>query len=433
MVETSRAWGYTANRASWKFSEIYGSTRVQENAEKLYEIAEGKEGKGRKTKYFVMQWERGNSGNEHMQGGVYFHSATSLANAQAWLGDLFENPHMEKLANPAEYFKYCKKADTRRMKWMDWGEMPMENGKRKNWELAVEKSREGNTALVGDTALEYEYVKHHQGFAALQTLRMTAKLNREGWVKLDKKVVCIYGPPGMGKTVMVNIMGRAWSAQQGKSGYIMISDEAQWKGLYSNQDMVAIDECGMDGMPYKEMLECMNTSVCTVQVKGGHALWVPDLIVMISMYHPREWGNDRGWGALTTNTWDVPGKVGALQRRFSAICEIKGESFDDPNLTIEPPLPDYLQKLYEDGCAMYAQPAQEEPMSDEALQGAAGKAVEGEDDEELRGLVDDFLERGGEVVEGEERIDGGIDRVTEFEKLGNGGVGDDLDDFDMFH
>jgi len=72
-------------------------------------------------------------------------------------------------------------------------------------------------------------------------------------------------------------------------------------------------------------------------------------------------------------------------------------------------------------------------MSDEALQKTAGKAVEGEDDGKLRELVDDFLERGGEVVEGKERIDGGINRITKFKKLGNGGVGDDLDNFNMFH
>jgi len=52
----------------------------------------------------------------------------------------------------------------------------------------------------------------------------------------------------------------------------MISNEAQWKELYSNQNIIAIDECSMDGITYKEILEYTNTSICTVQMKGGHAL-----------------------------------------------------------------------------------------------------------------------------------------------------------------
>jgi len=72
-------------------------------------------------------------------------------------------------------------------------------------------------------------------------------------------------------------------------------------------------------------------------------------------------------------------------------------------------------------------------MSDEALQGAAGKTMEGEDDKKLRELVDDFLKHGGEVIKKKERIDGGINRVTEFEKLGNGGIGDNLNNFNIFH
>jgi len=282
MDGTARAWGGTANWKNWMMNDIFGVTRVEDNAKWLYEKAETKEGKGRKTKYFVMQWEKGTEGeNDHMQFGVYFTSATSAPNVFKWLDDLFKydtrkgsasQVHLEKLVHPKEWYDYCKKPESRMMKWMEWGEMPMENGKQKGWEVALKVHKEeGTMGLVGNPVTEYEFLRHGRKWDELSTLRTKKMLNQQGWLKLQKKVVCIYGPPGLGKTVMVNIMGRAWCAQKGKSGYIMMSDEPQWKPLYSGKDFIAIDEMGMTGITFKETLECISTSVCTVQIKKEHA------------------------------------------------------------------------------------------------------------------------------------------------------------------
>ncbi len=259
------------------------------------------------AQYAIGQKETGKEGGdqegEHIQGYFYFKNAKSISAVKAIMAKLdFKASIQAQSPNStnAQASDYCKKEDTRREKYIEYGELPMDNGKKRGLAEAVGALKEQGLKRV---ALEYpeEYVKYSTGF-----MRLAHILEGEG-LDEERDVVVYYhwGDSGAGKTVFA----RKWDT----GNYYRTTDmkEKIWFGDYHGERTLIIDEFEGHCLPsYMKVL--LEGGKMEVQTKGGFAWSKWNTVIITSNFDPATLYTSR------ENPWSMhpTQPVGPFQRRF---------------------------------------------------------------------------------------------------------------------
>lgn len=101
--------------------------------------------------------------------------------------------------------------------------------------------------------------------------------------KEDLQVFLYIGKPGTGKT-------KKFEELYGEEGYAFPIGKDLWSDGYQGQVAVCVDDfCG--GMQLKDVLRFLDRYPIQIPRKGGFNWWSPDVIVLTTNVHPKDWYN----------------------------------------------------------------------------------------------------------------------------------------------
>ncbi len=233
-----------------------------------------------KISYGVWQVERApTTGRLHLQGLVIFTRTVRLSAVQRVL------PHahwLQRRGPRSVAIAYCRKENSREAGPYEFGELtPSEQGKRSDLSMVQEKLDGGAKMSLIATEHFGSYCRYRQSFAAYKTLKCDVSRSSKSYV-----TVC-WGPTGTGKTTWVQKqagLGSYWCQKSSDGSY-------KWFDGYEGQADVIFDEFS-SGISHKSLLNLLDFSPATVEIKGGSVNWAPERIWITSNKSPTEWYTD---------------------------------------------------------------------------------------------------------------------------------------------
>lgn len=252
------------------------------------------------------QTERGADGVVHIQGYFRLSNRTKFTT----LKNKLPRAHIEVAINPIKAFEYCSKEDTRIEGPSSTSEPP--------------ESPQAN--LKGSRFHQFQdFVKTHdwdcsvdafpdllKNEGALRKIYERANVKTNALIE-NKRVVCIWGPPGVGKTMYV------MKQLDGKDFYRQTM--STWFDNYNYSKRLFIDDMEPERFPRNLLLQLLDTRVTQVQVKGGACQVNFDEIWITSNFDPSEWYPKKEKGLL------YPGQ--AVRRRMDVYKMGPGFVLDD--------------------------------------------------------------------------------------------------------
>ena len=207
----------------------------------------------------------------HLQGYVYFENARSLRRIKR-AGGRRINLRPAR-GNSKQNRDYCTKEDD----FYESGKLPGQ-GNRTDLRAAIEIAKAGGT-LHDYLASERPTWQGLKNFEKLATT--VATKNLAGKRTQNKQVHWFYGPPGSGKTYHARTTyPDAWvSTSLGNN---------RWFTGYTAQRVAYFDEVHPD--QYRKTVELNHRLLHewheTVEVKGGFVVWLPEIIIISSLFSP---------------------------------------------------------------------------------------------------------------------------------------------------
>lgn len=227
---------------------------------------------------FVGQYERGESGNLHIQGAISYRRSVRLARVRRD----FPGCHAEtRRGTRAQLLAYVTKEETREGDREPWhfGE-PFDSGQGKRTDIdgAIQLVREGGIAALQEESPAM-FLRFPRGFTELAFRYQSAEAAKDR----DLRVVLLYGLPGCGKTrSCYRIAGdRLYSMDHEGGGSIW------WDG-YAGEDTLLLDDF-YGWIPYHIMLRLLDRYKLRLPVKGGHTWARWKYVFITSNSPPRAW------------------------------------------------------------------------------------------------------------------------------------------------
>lgn len=247
--------------------------------------------------YYIFQFERGHSGNPHLQGTFHFSPKVRFSGVQLFFARFADlgpvNPHIEPTHDPAAACEYCRKEDTRIEGPFEAGICP-KDGKSSALVRAALLLTEGATLRFVAKSYSAEFVRHHRGLQALANIMQEPE--DEGAPPAPPDVRLYFGPSRTGKSTLA----RTWR-EPGWRTYVFPVGDQLWADGYAGQELVVIDEFHGQ-LPLDQLLRLLDGFVIRVPVKGSFAWFRPKRVAITSTSDPGTWYNfhkrlDR-WPAL---------------------------------------------------------------------------------------------------------------------------------------
>ncbi len=300
---------------------------------------------------------------EHIQGYIYFKNARTLNGVKATLkkaGFRASIYCQSADATNKQASDYCKKEDTRREKYVEYGELPMDNG--------VKRGLTEATAAIKERGLKYAALEYPEEFIKYSTgmLRYAHIIQGEN-IDEEREVTVYYhwGDSGAGKSV--------YCRKFDPENYYRTQDmkEKIWFGDYQGQRTLIIDEFeGHCLASYMKVI--LEGGPIEVQTKGGFVWGQWTTVLITSNFDPATiyTSRENPWSRHPTQP------IGPFQRRFETggIYEWtgdykKGTSKVDKILPIRIEQVDELNRIIEQEIAVGTvdgdEPEEEyEPMRD---------------------------------------------------------------------
>lgn len=232
--------------------------------------------------YGVFQVEAGESGTVHLQGYVCFATRKGLSGVAKGL----LKSHVEARRGSHEEAKdYCCKEETRVRGPFEFGDdstIPRKPGERSD--LSSVRDALCSGASLADIADSHfgTFVKYHSGLRAYIALRGPSR-------DFKSRVEVHWGIPGSGKSHYC----REKCNDAGVGNWYWMSRPADgqaawWCGINPHAKVIIIDDF-YGWLPYSFMLQLCDQYPFRVQVKGSSVSIAPELIVITSNAHPRDW------------------------------------------------------------------------------------------------------------------------------------------------
>jgi len=243
--------------------------------------------------YLVYQVEKGASGTPHLQGYIEWKSQKNLAGARKWLPEA----HWEvRKGTSQQAADYCRKTEGRQEGPWEFGAMSVsDQGKRTDLVEFTAAIRDGasDSDLLG--AYPHLFYKHGK---MLEKVRMAFPPKAR-----ERKVILCVGPSGTGKTTFARSLGT-----QGEDLVVVPVTKDMWFDGCQGKRVVVLDDF-KGGYRLEHLLRLLHPFPEMVAIKGGFALWNPEIVVITSNFMPEAWYDWEGRAEHLT----------ALGRRFTAL------------------------------------------------------------------------------------------------------------------
>jgi len=161
------------------------------------------------------------------------------------------------------------------------------------------------------------WCKYHKAFTLYKSLKTVERSQKS-------IVVVLYGPTGTGKS--------SWIYKHFPKAYWKPA-RTSWFDGYDNHEIAVLDEF-YGWLPYDLLLRLFDRYPMQVEIKGGHAQWVPKIILVTSNKPPHEW--------YDSEKCPLP----PLQRRLDHIWELS--ELDKPARVLKGLEPDAFLKQIEE-------------------------------------------------------------------------------------
>ncbi len=288
--------------------------------------------------YIVFQQETGGSlGRDHIQGYVMFKTLKTLKAAQSALG--FPSCHMEErnAPNVSDAIKYCKKEDTRRAMWQEYGIEPMDQGKKRGLMDAIDIARTKGfkRAMLDVPEVTIRYARGLREYAHVAAGERIPQSR-------PVKVYYVWGDSGTGKSWWANTL---FDTPDNTYTTTDMPDKI-WMGNYAGERTLVIEE--FESLCNHSILKCMLEGYkMEFQTKGGFVWSEWDTVILTSNVDPMLAYDPK------INWWSVlPTPPGPFQRRFATGGIHHGTgNFEMGNSSFDPPLPIRVQVAPDSGAA----------------------------------------------------------------------------------
>lgn len=215
----------------------------------------------------VVGKELGEGGTPHLQGAVTLKSSIRMSALKEDLGGRAHLEPMRALGGD-KAFDYCRKE----------GNVIVDidnrvQGKRTDIDAACKALLEGGmTKLIEEHA--GAFVKYATGFE-----KLNFRLSRPR--QEPPRVWWLHGPTGSGKTRLVHTL------EQPENLWVS-GDDLRWFDGYNGHEAACFDDFRGDMCRLRWLLRLLDRYPCRVQIKGGHAEWIPRRIYITSAKSPTD-------------------------------------------------------------------------------------------------------------------------------------------------
>lgn len=247
------------------------------------------------VRYIVFQLEEGENGTRHFQGYVELNRAQRLS----YMKKIDPNAHWEKRMGSREQARmYAMKEDTRISGPFEYGTFEAGGqGRRNDVKEFIDSVRSGKRKreLIDDYPLIM--MKHPKFYEAIKQEEMPIREN-------DLIVRLNYGHTRTGKT-------RYCKENFPNHWELPITNGTLW---FDGEDMHEVclldDFCGKKSKwTLDNLLKILDIYPRRVPFKGGFTWWMPNIIIITSNLHPRDWyewaGREEQYNALAARITEI--------------------------------------------------------------------------------------------------------------------------------
>jgi len=240
---------------------------------------------------------------EHIQGYIEFHNKVWW---KTLINVIYPNEKGEGKSirvnkckgTPQQNRTYCSKDSDRKpgTEFHEYGEISGGQGKRNDL-LAVKEKIDTHVAwsTIADEHFG-AFIRYHKHFEAYAEARGIELIRvKRNWKTIT---IALTGVTNSGKTsAAYKLFPNLIKITKGNTGL--------WFGAYKQHQVVLFDEFGGHTTPHSNLLQLLDEYSHDVDCKGGSASWIPDVIILTSNVHPKDWYHhenkdveDEMWRAL---------------------------------------------------------------------------------------------------------------------------------------
>lgn len=206
--------------------------------------------------------------------------------------DIIYHCNIQGTSNVKDWINYVKKDGD----WIDWGTNPINASKLSKEEFNKKIMLSENLNDLVDTG-----VINIKELPRLTAAKEQYKLGVKRELRRNLLVKWYYGATGSGKTRQ--------AIEEGADDYWLSGEKLKWFDGYVGQKVAIIDDIRADSCSWGYLLRLLDIYPVTVEIKGGHANWCPDIIIITCPVMPEELFKNH----QTDQVWD---KIEQLKRRI---------------------------------------------------------------------------------------------------------------------
>lgn len=241
--------------------------------------------KNKKHDYNIFSQEVGEEKKTpHLQGYVHFTSARKIlpkklfrrAHAEQCRGDLQSN--LNYVMKSIDGWPFDVRGLSGGPGWFAFGELPMDNGKKRNLQVAIDDIEAGGRARK---YVRVDFSLYNQYGRSLEVLEAEVqRTNKRKWLT---KGVWYWGPTGSGKSTL------ARNGLEENSYYVWKKKDLGWQDGYIGQETIIIEEFRHGTIDYDELLEMVDRFEYTIRRRGREPTpLLAKTIIITSPMHPAD-------------------------------------------------------------------------------------------------------------------------------------------------